>query len=161
MKKKWVILFSAVFVLTISVNAFGKVEHGQTKWGSQTLQKDGTYKLFASYIKEDGNLARNEWIERVPDGGVGVSVFEYYGDDGNILSDTTTPDGYLVNYEGRWYKNCTSATINETEESRIEKYGLHKPIPGGASWRIEFNSKNQEDEAQLINWLNNHMTVAN
>ncbi|PPK81253.1 hypothetical protein BXY41_10452 [Lacrimispora xylanisolvens] len=283
MKKKRVLLFMLIFALGIPLTSFGKIEQGHRKWGSKTLQKDGTYKLFSSYIKEDGNMARNEWIESISEGGVGVSIFEYYGDDGNILSNTTTPDGYLVNYEGRWYKNCPKATINVAQEGRIEQYGsvffpfsydgeivrndylginlnygdkeyqegfeldmdnytcagsytafsiispakvaaklstfpfdkssdeaisgwvddkdyakitgsnvIHKeilvggkllkgyqiistypndqrifyttrlfsPIPGGASWGIEISFQNPEDEEQLLNWLNAHMTVS-
>lgn len=275
MKKKKVVLFSLVFVLGIPLTTFGKIDHGYSKGGHETLQKDGTYKLFSAYIKEDGSAARNEWIQRTSEGGVGVSIYEYYGDDGNIMSKTTTPDGYTVNYEGRWYKNCPGATINVTEGSRIEQYGavffpfsydgnvvkndylginlnygeadyqegfeldmdnytcsssyrafiiksptkatatfsilprdasteeahrawvdddyvkswadtsleeinvgglnlrgyrlvhhtggttlrLSKAIPGGASWQIEFRFKNPEDEVQILNWLNSHMSI--
>lgn len=120
MKKNRILLFSLVIALGIPLTVSAKIEHGIRK-GSYKLQRDGTYKLYQTYRKEDGNMARNEWIQVGDDNNsVGVSYFQYYGDDENILSNTTAPDGYSVNYEGSWYKNCPSAAITETEGSRIE-----------------------------------------
>jgi hypothetical protein len=123
MKKRRILLVSLFLTLLAPLTIFGKIEHGYSK-GSYELQKDGTYKLYRTYYKEDGNTARNEWIQVSDDrNAVGVSYFEYYDNDGNILSNTTTPDEYLVNYEGRWYTHCPGAVITEAEGSRIEKYG--------------------------------------
>ena len=120
MKKNRILLFSLVIALGLPLTVSAKIEHGIKK-GYSKLQADGTYKMYQTYRKEDGNMARNEWLQVGDDNNsVGVSYFQYYGDDENILSNTTTPDGYLVNYNGSWYKNCPSAAITETEGSRIE-----------------------------------------
>ena len=123
MKKKRIVLVLLIFALSVPLTVFGKIEHGFSQ-GSYKLQRDGSYKLYQTYHKEDGTMARNEWIQASDDyNAVGVSYFEYYGDDKNVMSNATTPDGYLVNDEAHWYKNCPLASITETEGSRIEHNG--------------------------------------
>lgn len=47
------------------------------------------------YQKEDGSYAAGEWIT---DGG----HFYYLNQNGNMLANTTTPEGYLVAADGSW-----------------------------------------------------------
>ena len=45
------------------------------------------------YLKDSGAMAENEWVG------------DYYlGNDGKMLTNTTTPDGYKVDKNGRWIK---------------------------------------------------------
>lgn len=50
---------------------------------------------------DDGSYPVSEW--RWLDGnGDGIYECYYFGSDGYMLSDTTTPDGYTVNQDGAW-----------------------------------------------------------
>ena len=45
------------------------------------------------YLKDSGAMAENEWIG-----------YYYLGKGGYMLTNTTTPDGYKVDKNGRWIK---------------------------------------------------------
>ena len=53
------------------------------------------------YQNDDGNDARNEWVWIDMDGD-GASECYYFGEDGYRLTDTATPDGYVVDNWGMW-----------------------------------------------------------
>lgn len=46
------------------------------------------------YFHENGNMACSEWIDK-----------RYLGEDGVMLRNTTTPDGYQVDGDGLWIQN--------------------------------------------------------
>lgn len=50
------------------------------------------------YSGSDGAMWANAWIKSATEEG----VYYYVGYDGAMLVSTQTPDGYLVNYEGKW-----------------------------------------------------------
>ncbi|MBU0279230.1 N-acetylglucosaminidase, partial [Gemella sp. zg-1178] len=51
------------------------------------------------YLEADGNLAKNKWIG------------DYYlGANGAMLTSSWTPDGYYVDYSGKWLANKTKQT---------------------------------------------------
>lgn len=77
-------------------------------------QEDGTYKYVETYRKDDGTQAKDEWIQLADK--TGTLVWKYYGSDGKVLTDTTTPDGSKVNSRGEWYINCPSATICDVKD---------------------------------------------
>lgn len=63
------------------------------------------------YIKDDGNLAKNEWVQTTND------IWYYFGPDGYKLLDTVTPDGYRVDAAGIWVKNSTARSKSATSAS--------------------------------------------
>ena len=60
---------------------------------------------------EDGSYLKNQWYQS-PESG----LWYYMGTDGYMLTNTTTPDGYLVNADGVW---------NQTDVASAQH-----PIPG-------------------------------
>lgn len=81
-------------------------------------QADGSYKYVETYLKEDGTKAKNEWIKFGDS--YGAKVWKYYGPDGYVLTNTTTPDGFLVNDRGEWYKHCPAAAYCDVEDYHHE-----------------------------------------
>lgn len=70
---------------------------------------------------DDGSWPANswQWLDGNKDG---VSEFYYFGKDGYLLVNTTTPDGYKVNADGAWTDNGviqtkTAATKQENPTS--------------------------------------------
>ena len=53
---------------------------------------------------EDGSYPSNTW-QWIDGNGDGISESYYFGPDGYMLSNTTTPDGYTVNADGAWTVN--------------------------------------------------------
>ena len=53
---------------------------------------------------EDGSYPSNTW-QWIDGNGDGVSESYYFGPDGYMLTNTTTPDGYQVNADGAWAVN--------------------------------------------------------
>lgn len=53
---------------------------------------------------EDGSYPSNTW-QWIDGNGDGISESYYFGPDGYMLSNTTTPDGYQVNADGAWTVN--------------------------------------------------------
>jgi beta-galactosidase len=49
------------------------------------------------YCNKSGDMAVNQWI-------LTGSYWYYVGSDGAMLTNTTTPDGYKVDAQGRWKK---------------------------------------------------------
>lgn len=68
---------------------FDSSEYMATGWRQFT---NGAWYYFRP---NNGTMARNRWIE---DGG----AWYYLGDDGVLLTNTTTPDGYQVDENGIW-----------------------------------------------------------
>ena len=69
--------------------------------GSATTAFAGQWKQDATgyWWDENGNYPKNEW--RWLDGnGDGISESYYFGADGYLLTNTTTPDGYVVGADG-------------------------------------------------------------
>lgn len=53
---------------------------------------------------EDGSYPSNGW-QWIDGNGDGVSESYYFGPDGYMYANTTTPDGYTVNVDGAWTVN--------------------------------------------------------
>lgn len=51
------------------------------------------------YLDEDGSLLKNQWLKNKN------GNWRYFGEDGKMLVNTTTPDGYEVNNSGYWTVN--------------------------------------------------------
>lgn len=62
------------------------------------------------YVNKDGVMLKNQWVG------------EYYvGNDGNVLRDTTTPDGYKVGSDGRY--------IAETKQTLPQTIVIRETVP--------------------------------
>ncbi len=98
-KDRCKVLTAAVpgFVMAISLAASIQVFGAEPGWSQQ---EDGWH-----YYLEDGSLAAG-WVELD-----GKSY--YFPQNGGMLKDTVTPDGYYVDQDGAWYEK--KETILETE----------------------------------------------
>ena len=89
---------------------------GQASWQSNSTgwwyqNADGTYPVSQwqqingiwYYFNESGYMVANVWIGNY-----------YLGDSGAMLTNTTTPDGYVVGSDGAWVQNTGSWQSNST-----------------------------------------------
>lgn len=94
MKAKKIILATAAMTILMTSAAFA----GTWKNGSGTDQGKWWYD------NGDGTYAQNGW-QWIDDNGDGIAECYYFGADGWMYADTTTPDGYQVNGSGAWVEN--------------------------------------------------------
>lgn len=79
--KLWSLMILCLMVFICSMSVFaGTFEETSSGW---------------HYRKDDGNYARAEWV-------VDQGVYYYLDENGIMMADTTTPDGYLVGGDGSW-----------------------------------------------------------
>lgn len=156
MKKKLLTAaLTAALAMTMGITAFA----GQ--WNSNSK---GWW-----WTDDDGSnpAATWRWLDGNQDG-----IFEcyYFGNDGYMLADTKTPDGYTVNSDGAWTVNGgvqlkygsdeTSSSTGSTDFSLLSTYDLMGVYSsesgdyfdinmgeGGALAAIRYNA---EDEFQAI-----------
>lgn len=99
MKKKILTLVAAaVMTMAMSVTAFahtGVWLQDDTGWWWQ---------------RQNGNYPTNQWVW-IDGNGDGIVECYYFGPDGYMLANTTTPDGYTVDANGAW-------TVNGVVQSR-------------------------------------------
>lgn len=76
-----------------------KVQSGDSNIISEGWKQDsvGWY-----WLNTDGSYPKNEWKEI-------NGKYYYFGSDGYMLHDTTTPDGYTVNENGEWIMETGSS----------------------------------------------------
>lgn len=111
------VLMAMVLVLAMSVVAFA----GEVGWTRD--HKGwwyGTDEIGAQWYSDGWH-----WIDGNKDG---VAECYYFGADGYMLADTTTPDGYTVNGDGAWTVNGvvqTQGTLveNNTVNEVAQTYG--------------------------------------
>lgn len=75
----------------------------------------GTAAVMAMAMTVTSFAGEWKWIDQ---NGDGVAESYYFDDVGNILTNTTTPDGYQVNENGAWVENGvvqTQAVGGQTE----------------------------------------------
>lgn len=94
---------------------------------------------------EDGTYPVNCW--QLLDGNKdGVSEWYYFGADGYMLADTTTPDGYQVNADGAWIENgvvqltyADEPAGHDVEEGQAEEERLSPPaiLYKGGTWDLD------------------------
>lgn len=65
---------------------------------------------------DNGSYPKNEW-KWLDGNGDGVSESYYFGPDGYLLTNTTTPDGYTVNADGQWVENGVVKTQGTQKSS--------------------------------------------
>lgn len=86
-KKLMTAALTAAMAMTMGITAFaGEWEQDETGWW---------------WNEDNGSYPVSEW--RWLDGNEdGIYECYYFGADGYMLADTTTPDGYTVNIDGAW-----------------------------------------------------------
>ena len=90
MKKRYLaFLLAAAMTVGSSFTAMAGWQSDSTGWWWQN---------------EDGSYPSNTW-QWIDGNGDGVSESYYFGPDGYMLTNTTTPDGYQVNADGAWAVN--------------------------------------------------------
>lgn len=105
MLKKWVIGFMiCAFCVSSYITAFADIYVDQYSEWTQ-LYEEGKLKVNPGWVK-----LRNA---------SGCYVWRYINENGEYITDSTTPDGYKVNRNGNWYMHCPSAEICEAEYDYI------------------------------------------
>lgn len=66
----------------------------------ETKELDNSF--HRAWISEDGTYATNEW-KWINSNGDGTAACFYFDETGNAMMNKTTPDGYKVDKEGRWF----------------------------------------------------------
>lgn len=88
MKKTWKpLVLAGVLSLSLSAPAYA---------ASWQLDAAGSW-----YQNDDGSYPANGW-QWIDGNGDGVAESYYFNDQGYLLTDTTTPDGYTVDASGAW-----------------------------------------------------------
>lgn len=108
------------------------------------------------YVNDDGHYPSNVWQEI--DG-----KHYYFGADGYLLVNTTTPDGYKVGTDGAWIPDSVSEEIYINPELFIdfkltfgelrEKYNNDIKVGGPVSYFV-----GGSDNAQVVNFINSSLT---
>lgn len=92
MKKTKILLSAAIMALSVASTTFA---------GEWKQEADGRW----WYQNDDGGYPANQWQE------IGGKQY-YFGADGYMLANTTTPDGYQVGADGAWIVNAVAQTQN-------------------------------------------------
>lgn len=71
------------------------------------------------YDNQDGTYAVSGW-QWLDGNGDGIAECYYFDENGWMLADTVTPDGYTVNAAGAWIQDGWTVTRNVTEAFREE-----------------------------------------
>lgn len=78
---------------------------------------------------DDGTWPANTW-QWLDGNGDGIAECYYFGPDGYMLSNTTTPDGYTVNADGAWtIDNFTQIKMVETT-NKVDISNISEPQTG-------------------------------
>ena len=97
MRKKKIIVAMLAAILTLS-SVFSSFA-GQWKEDEK-----------GKWYEEDGNYITSSWKE--------IEGKQYYfGADGYMLVNTTTPDGYKIGADGVWIQDGNTAEVNNTDYS--------------------------------------------
>lgn len=97
------------------------------------------------YDNGDGSYANSGW-KWIDGNGDGIAECYYFNDRGYLLTDTTTPDGYIVNTDRAWVKNGSIQEKAITIEiPPITEYDF--VVDGNNSV-----TKNTADHSILTNW---------
>ncbi len=130
MKKK--LLMAAMSTILIIGSA-------TTSFAGQWVQEGSNWK----YRNDNGSYAANwQWID-------GKSY--YFDQNGNVLTNATTPDGYTVNADGAWVVNGVVQTQNANSSSAntgnydqqyplkgyMESWFVTSPVTGTTAWKSD------------------------
>lgn len=115
MKRTWLLLLTLIMSMMMSFTAFA----GVWKTGAGLNQNQWWYD------NENGSYAQNgwQWLDGNQDG---TAECYYFDNNGWMLADTMTPDGYQVNENGAWFTASgveTKAVQNMSAETAITAKG--------------------------------------
>ncbi len=111
------------------------------------------------YQNDDGSYPFStwKWIDGNQDG---IAESYYFDENGYMLSNTTTPDGYIVDASGAWIIDNIVQTQNTSVPStngRMSAYNCEKVTPLALEF---FNSTKQENDAKFeIETEDSHYTI--
>ena len=138
---------SCLLVISTSMPAFaGQWKQDNTGWWWQ--DDDGSYPT-STWRWLDGN--NND----------GIAESYYFGADGYILTNTTTPDGYIVNSDGAWTVNgivqTKQVSLTDTSTNTSEdKTGGQEKWTGGEKAIYDaidaYNKKQVEEWSSKVDW---------
>ena len=108
--------------------------------GSATTAFAGQWKQDSKgyWWDENGAYPKNEW-KWLDGNGDGVSESYYFGADGYLLTNTTTPDGYTVNTDGQWVENGVVKTQG-TKSS-------------GSTGKTQSSAKSNAKQSNLVSYM--------
>ena len=92
MKKRLLVVATAVMSMAMSMTAFasmGNWQQNETGWWWQ---------------RNDGSYPADEW-KWIDGNGDGTAESYYFDQNGYLITNTTTPDGYTVNADGAWVQD--------------------------------------------------------
>lgn len=104
------------------------------------------------YENDDGSYPINQWQE--------IDGKQYYfGADGYMLADTTTPDGYKVGPDGAWIE--TPLFDFDIDDSRIAYTGYRttEDYEGNPCLVLYYNFTNKDSEPQSAAFADFYITV--
>lgn len=142
-------------LLTAVMTAIFIIGSATTSFAGQWIQDGSNWK----YRNDNGSYAANwQWID-------GKSY--YFDQNGNMLTNTTTPDGYTVNADGVWVENGIEQTKNANASTKastgsydpqyplkgyMEPWFVTSPVTGTTAWKSDPNNFFYES--------NNHLQYA-
>lgn len=136
MKRKNILIAAAAMVMTLAMSMTALAEG----W---VQDAKGWY-----YIDERGNQPKNEW--RIIDGNKdGTAEYYYFGEDGYMLADTTTPDGSQVDADGKMLMNGVPIVI---------PVSVNAEIPAVDTSNVNGATDETFDSQKLADELNTYVT---
>ena len=99
MKIVKLVVVTAVLTSVMATSAFAGT------WQAGTGENQGKW----WYNNGNGSYANNGW-QWIDGNGDGTAECYYFDNDGWLLTNTTTPDGYTVNADGAWVENSNIQT---------------------------------------------------
>lgn len=107
MRRKSIVALAIAATMVSSMSMTAYATEVGSMYATLRQEADGSYSYHEKHYKENGNWAKNEWVHYGD--AFGCKVYKYFGNDGDVLTNTTTPDGYKVNSYGEWYEHCPGA----------------------------------------------------
>ena len=87
------------------------------------MKRDRDYRW--RLVNEDGSYATNQWYQ-TPGG-----IWYYFGEDGYLLKNATTPDGYYVDGLGAWVPEGVEDAYVPSVQEAVQMYKDYLPQPQG------------------------------
>lgn len=135
-----------------------------TSFAGQWVQENNDFK----YQEDNGSYPANTW-KWIDGNNDGVAECYYFNENGYMLINTTTPDGYQVNATGAWVVNGvvqTQATGSTGNAAHSGNYDPAHPLAGMVdAWNLRLRKTNFETGTMgtidlIANW-NVHAMLTN
>ncbi len=137
--KTAVLLMAASLVLGSSMTSFAAWQSDETGWWWQN---------------DDGTWPADTW-QWLDGNGDGIAECYYFGSDGYMLEDTTTPDGYTVDANGAWIEDgevqvqtVASDSDTESEDTADSESSEAEETTDSESSEAEETTDSESSEAE-------------